>query len=293
MRVARRTFRSPGATAPRCSGATFAAINRLYGYASGATISGHSPDRRGSLAFSSARAGRATLWRAAPFWRGHHLRIVATSVMAGCEPEYLPSDCGGRGDGRAEFTCRAIRHHYSLRVWFNRNCPAALLLEITGPITASYRGAANATIGLAFAFFLHNRGARRREARDARYPGKYSFCCAENEEASPWEPLHVERGHARDASTVTVVGAEGTMNMNTHAKDAGELLRVIAETMQHPPSNEYCYGSEPWLVLSPEHAEILKAGAREKRRQSPLWSSPRCRPPHGREIPLRVKRPRA
>jgi len=42
---------------------------------------------------------------------------------------------------------------------------------------------------------------------------------------------------------VTVVGAEGTMNMNTHTKDAAELLRVFAETMQHPPSNEYCYGS--------------------------------------------------
>jgi len=70
----------------------------------------------------------------------------------------------------------------------------------------------------------------------------------------------VERGLRREASTVTVVGAEGTMNMNTHTKEAGELLRAFAETMQHPPSNEYCYGSEPWLILSPEHAEILKAG---------------------------------
>jgi len=32
------------------------------------------------------------------------------------------------------------------------------------------------------------------------------------------------------------------------------------ESMQPPPSNEYCYGSEPWLILSPEHAEILRAG---------------------------------
>jgi hypothetical protein len=82
----------------------------------------------------------------------------------------------------------------------------------------------------------------------------------------------VERGHARGLSTVTVVGAEGTMNMNTHTKDAAELLRAIAETMQHPPSNEYTHGGEPWLILSPEHAEILKgAGLTKAEVKRRLW----------------------
>jgi hypothetical protein len=82
----------------------------------------------------------------------------------------------------------------------------------------------------------------------------------------------VERGYAREVSTVTVIGAEGTMNMNTHSKDADELLRVIAETMVHPPSNEYCHGGEPWLVLGPEHAQILAAGGYDKARaKSRLW----------------------
>jgi hypothetical protein len=95
-------------------------------------------------------------------------------------------------------------------------------------------------------------------------PAKFTFCCAENEEASPWEPLHVERGFAPDQSTVTVVGAEGTLNMNTHSKDAAELVRVIAETLVHPPSNEYVHGGEPWLIVGPEHAEILKRGGLTK-----------------------------
>ena len=67
-----------------------------------------------------------------------------------------------------------------------------------------------------------------------------------------------------NSRTVTVVGAEGTMNMNTHSKQADELLRVIAETMIHPPSNEYCHGGEPWLIIGPEHADILKAGGYDK-----------------------------
>src|SRR5437762_9669767 len=37
---------------------------------------------------------------------------------------------------------------------------------------------------------------------------KYAYCVAENEQASPWEPLHVERGYERTASTITVIGAE-------------------------------------------------------------------------------------
>jgi hypothetical protein len=103
-------------------------------------------------------------------------------------------------------------------------------------------------------------------------PAKYTFCCAENEDVSPWEPLHVERGFSREQSTVTVVGAEGTMNMNTHSKEAYELARVFADTMIHPPSNEYVHGGEPWLVIGPEHAEIFKRGGMSKRQlKQELW----------------------
>jgi hypothetical protein len=90
-------------------------------------------------------------------------------------------------------------------------------------------------------------------------PGKYTFCCAENEEANPWEPLHVERGFAAGCSTVTVVPPLGTWNMNTHAKDADDILRVVADTMSFPVGSDYVYGGgAPWLILSPEHAHILK-----------------------------------
>jgi hypothetical protein len=57
---------------------------------------------------------------------------------------------------------------------------------------------------------------------------------------------------------VTVVGAAGTMSMNTHAKDAGDIMRVLADTMMFPGGIDYVYGGEPWLILAPEHAHILK-----------------------------------
>ena len=88
-------------------------------------------------------------------------------------------------------------------------------------------------------------------------PGKYTFCCAENEDASPWEPLHVERGLAADASTVTVAGALGTWSMNMTARDAEEVLAMIADTMQYPASSDYIYGGAPFIVLSPQHANLF------------------------------------
>jgi hypothetical protein len=109
-------------------------------------------------------------------------------------------------------------------------------------------------------------------------PGRYSFCCAENEAASPWEALHVERGFPVDQSTVTVIGAEGTMNMNSHSKDAGELVRVFAETMVHPASNEYTHGGEPWIIIGPEHAAILQQGGYSKSAfKAALWAAARMR----------------
>ena len=66
------------------------------------------------------------------------------------------------------------------------------------------------------------------------------------------------------------------MNMNTHSKDAPELVRVIAETIIHPPSNDYVHGGEPWLMLSPEHAEVFRLGGLTKAElKRALWEASR------------------
>ena len=56
---------------------------------------------------------------------------------------------------------------------------------------------ANATLGRALRLILQNIGGALPGEMDRAtqgQPAKYTFCCAENEEANPWEPLHVERG---------------------------------------------------------------------------------------------------
>jgi hypothetical protein len=167
-------------------------------------------------------------------------------------------------------------------VWLIVNGPIAKTLDISGGFNCIGQGIwANATIGRAMRLILQNIGGAIPGEMDRAtqgQPGKFTFCCAENEDASPWEPLHVERGYAREQSTVTIVGAEGTLNMNTHSKEANELARVMAETLIHPPSNEYVHGGEPWLMIGPEHAEIFARGGMSKSDvKRALWEKSKMR----------------
>ena len=191
-------------------------------------------------------------------------------MLSGCRPEYMPVLVAAL-EAMAD---PAFTLHGSI----TSTGGSATLLVVNGPIRRAIglnAGSnvfgpgwrANATIGRAIRLITLNAlgalpGVLDRSTQG--HPGKYTFCIAENEEESPWEPLHVERGFERGQSTVTVVGAEGTINMNTHSKEALELARVIAETMMHPPSNEYVHGGEPWLIMGPEHAEIFRRGGMSK-----------------------------
>jgi hypothetical protein len=250
------------------------AINRLYHerrWSDGLPVVPPTVERvRRMLARTRRPPGETVAALAPGFGVATVERVAINAVMAGCAPEYLPVVITAvQAVAAPEFNLQGIQATTNpVAVWVIVNGPVAGRLGINGSFNCLGQGTpANAAIGRALRLVLQNVGGALPGEMDRAthgQPGKYSFCCAENEEANPWEPLHVERGFGRNASAVTVVGAEGTMNMNTHTKDAGELLRVFAETMQHPPSNEYCYGSEPWLILSPEHAEILKAGGLTK-----------------------------
>lgn len=206
-------------------------------------------------------------------------RIAINAVLAGCDPEYLPLLLACvEAVSAPEFNLQAIQATTNpVAVWIIVNGPVTRRLSINGKLNCLGQGAwANATLGRGLRLVLQNVGGALPGEMDRAtqgQPGKYTFCCAENEDANPWEPLHVERGYAAETSTVTVVAAEGTMNMNTHTKDAAELIRAFAETMIHPPSNEYCHAGEPWLALGPEHAEIIKqAGLSKADFKQQVWT---------------------
>ncbi|MDP2951855.1 MAG: hypothetical protein Q8O76_00885 [Chloroflexota bacterium] len=192
-------------------------------------------------------------------------KIAINAVMAGCLPEYLPVIIAAM-EAMAEapfnlYGVQATTHPCAPLVIVNG--PAAQELEINwgyGAFGPAWR--ANATIGRAVRLVLMNVGGAVPGTLDKAtqgHPGKFSFCIAENEVESPWEPLHVERGFPREASTVTVTACEGPHNINDHAAiSAVGVLKTVAGTMAEPGSNNMAYtAGEPLLCLGPEHAETV------------------------------------
>jgi len=211
-------------------------------------------------------------------------RIAINAVLAGARPDHLPVLIAAvQAMAEPKFNLQGVQATTNpVAVFLVVNGPITAKLDINGGFNCLGQGSwSNAVLGRALRLVLQNIGGALPGDMDRAtqgQPGKYSFCCAENEAANPWQPLHVERGFSAETSTVTVIGAAGTVNMNTHAKDAADIVRVIADTMAFAPSNDYWCGGEPWLVLAPEHAEILKRDGMEKaelRRQ--LWEQSKMR----------------
>jgi hypothetical protein len=206
-------------------------------------------------------------------------RIAANAVMAGCVPAHLNVLIAAvRAMAAPEFNLQGIQATTNpAAVWLVVNGPIAAALGLNGGANCLGQGAAgNIALGRALRLILQNVGGAHPGEMDRAthgQPGKIAMCCAENEAASPWPPLQVERGFAAGTGTVTVVGFSGTLNMNTHSKNADEILRTIADAMAHGPSNDYWCGGEPWIVISPEHAQILaQAGFDKTAVKQRLWA---------------------
>lgn len=196
--------------------------------------------------------------------------IVINAVMAGCKPEYLPVVLAAfRGMNRPEFVLHGA---------IASTGGAAIVVIVNGPIRRAIGlnsadniygpgCRANATIGRAIRLTLMNGlgavpGLTDRSTQGN--PGKYSCTFGEVEEISPWEPLHVEKGFPREASTVTVFAGEGPHNVQNHLSSSPEgILLCVAETMAGIGS--FSEG-ESIVVLAPEHARIIGDAGWSRRR---------------------------
>jgi hypothetical protein len=122
---------------------------------------------------------------------------------------------------------------------------------------------ANATIGRALRLMIINiGGAKPHEITKATmgHPAQYTFCVGENEEESPWEPLHVEKGFRPDQSTVTLFGGHSPLQISDHASRSAEQLALslgwtMAGLWNH---KNFPLFSDTVLVVCPEHAKTFK-----------------------------------
>jgi hypothetical protein len=198
--------------------------------------------------------------------------IAINAVMAGCLPAYLPV-IGAAIDALAasEFNLIGVA---------TTTGSATPIIIVNGPVVAELGlnadcnalgpgNRANATIGRALSLCLRNIGGAKPGELDMAtlgQPAKYTCCFAENEAASPWPPLHVERGFDKDSNVVTIVGIAGSVEMVDSASSTPQdLAQTYAQSMLIAGSAGgggfgLLGGGEPLILMPPEIANTFQRG---------------------------------
>jgi hypothetical protein len=198
-------------------------------------------------------------------------KIAVNAVMAGCEPEHFPVVSAAiEAVGAAEFNLLPMQATTNpVAPMIIVNGPIARRLDINSRFNVLGQGwKSNATIGRALRFVLVNIGGGAPGKLDKAchgQPGKYSLCIAENEAQSPWTPFHVERGHAAEDSTVSVIGVAGTQDVIHYARsNAEQILDALVRAVPREGLKNLYSGGEPLIIFGPEQAAILGAAGLSK-----------------------------
>jgi hypothetical protein len=197
-------------------------------------------------------------------------KVAVAAVMAGCLPDYMPIVVAAVKaviDPVFDLTEMQATTHCTAPLIIV-NGPARLNC---GPVSSGFGALgpghrANASIGRALRLAMINIGGGRPGESDMAllgHPGKFTYCLAEDEENSPFTPLHVSRGFQIDEGVVTVIGAEAPHsvmfsgdadNPDNHAL----LLEQLAVGLTNTATNNAILGGgSATVVLNPDHAQIL------------------------------------
>ena len=191
-------------------------------------------------------------------------KVAANAVMAGCLPNYFPLVLAAvRAMARPGYNFDGVQTttgNIAPLAIVNGPCRNQLAINY-GANVLGQGWRANATMGRAIRFVMTNIGGARPGSFDKStvgQPAKYTFCFAENEEASPWQPLHVERGLARERDTVHMFGASGVYSaVDMASQSATGLLKTYSLTMTGGLASGVTSTEVLW-VICPEHAAILE-----------------------------------
>jgi hypothetical protein len=199
------------------------------------------------------RMGRATVEK-----------IAINAVMAGCLPTYMPIIIAAvqaitdpnffGGFGRA------------LEGYTNSTASWAPMIIVNGPIRHDLGlssgvsfltpfNRANASIGHALGLIIMNVGGNRPGLENMSvfgHEGGLGICIAENEEESPWEPLHATYGFKKEENVVTVVWPNSRQVITPPPNAAGILRKMCDDYIPFGFFDPYCT-----YILNPPAAKIL------------------------------------
>lgn len=200
-------------------------------------------------------------------------KIAVNAVMAGCKPEYLPVVLAAveavLEDGFAMHGVLATTMFVGPVVVVNGPIRRRIGMNAKGNVLGQ-GNRANAAIGRALQLVIRNIGGGRPQEVDRATlgnPGKYTYCFAEDEEGSCWEPLSVERGVAPGTSAVTVFAGFGLQGMvDQKSRDPESLSRSFAESLKAIHNVKLAPCCDALLVICPEHERTFRNAGWSKAR---------------------------
>jgi len=183
-------------------------------------------------------------------------KIAVNAVMAGALPTHMPvliAAVQSFADPKSRFDTFEVSTgswapfltiNGRIRKDINLNCSSGAL---------SPGNIANAAIGRAVGLIVKNIGGARKGVEDMGVignPGKYSLVIGEDEEASPWESLGVERGFKKEDNTLTVFFPNTFIQTVPSGTDAQGILDTLAGMTTSTMSS---------IILIPSWAKVLSS----------------------------------
>ncbi len=198
-------------------------------------------------------------------------KVAINGIMAGCKPEHMPVllatvDAFARWDNAS-----SVRSTNSFSFMQVVNGPIRKEIKMNSGVYALGPGnQANATIGRALRLMIINLGGGQVGVNIMGVQGNvsaYSFCFAENEEMSPWEPFSVNQGFRRNQSTVTVFSG-GWSHVGNYISEKVSLERLARDIAVFEWPNGIT------LLLSPQRAKMLhQMGLKKQDVEDIVWKN--------------------
>ena len=195
-------------------------------------------------------------------------KIAINCVMAGCKPEYVPIVIAA--------VEAVLEEGFNLNGVQTTTHACAPLVVVSGPAVKALgfntkEGAlghgcrASATIGRAVRLVLWNIGGGfpgEPCKTTLGHPGYFRFCVAEDQDANPWEPLHVERGFSTEDTVVTVTATTAPSSVATGAgySPVEDVLYLLADSIATLGSNNITGGDMVYLARADDRRRLGDAG---------------------------------
>ncbi|MEE9274596.1 MAG: hypothetical protein V3V62_04750, partial [bacterium] len=152
----------------------------------------------------------------------------------------------------------------------------------------------NAVVGRALSLVIaHIGGARPGGISKTMFgsPGRYTYCIGENEEESPWEPLHTESGLEAGEGAISLFACEAPRELRVEGvEEAVPLAGVLGRSLCGIWSADdfpLDIGST-LIALGPLHAAVFgRAGWTKEETREAVYEAAQAAPPGGGGPPAR------